>query len=175
MRSARTGVWISCGVWTASTPTRWEHQSVSKSNVIFNKYSILRRFIFIADYFLMITQDSPEFDLVFDHGSDQWLAASSAEKCMFIQILHHLCQHHWASRTEVSVTAPPVGQKPASNTTSTGPASTSSGPASTSTEQTSVLEKRKKKSRDVLHPTEFVNCQSKLLGGKKHITVLKLN
>lgn len=175
MRSARTGVWISCGVSTASTPTRWEHQSVS--NVIFNKYSILRHFIFIADYFLiiMITQDSPGFDLVFDHGSDQWVAASSAEKCMFIQILHHLCQHYWESRTEVSVTAPPVGQKPASNTTSSGPASTSSSPASTSTEQTSVLEKRKKKSRDVLRPTEFVNCQSKLLGGKKHTTLLKLN
>ncbi|MCJ8744081.1 hypothetical protein PDJAM_G00102040 [Pangasius djambal] len=112
-------------------------------------------------------KDSPEFDLVFDHGTDQWVATSSAEKCMFIQILHHLCQHYWESQTEPSVKAPPVGQKPTSTTTPTStsaPTSTSSTPVSTSTEQTTVLEKKKKKSRDAPRPTEFVNCQSKLLG-----------
>lgn len=116
------------------------------------------------EFFNLIIQDSPEFDLVFDHGSDQWVAASSAEKCVFIQILYHLCQHYWKSHTELNVTVPLVGQKPTSTTT---PASlTSSTPASTSTEQTAVLEKKKKKSRDALRPTEFFNCQSKLLGGK---------
>ncbi|KAK2864422.1 hypothetical protein Q7C36_003576 [Tachysurus vachellii] len=110
-------------------------------------------------------KDSPEFDLVFDHRSDQWVTASSAEKCMFIQILYHLCQQYWESQRELSVTAPPVGQK----LTST-PAST---PASTSTDQTTVLEKKKKKkSHDVLCPTEFVNCQSKLLGDACSLNII---
>ncbi|KAM9435547.1 syntaxin binding protein 6 (amisyn), like [Clarias gariepinus] len=112
-------------------------------------------------------KDSPDFDLVFDHGSDQWVAASSAEKCMFIQILYHLCQHYWKSQRELSVTAPPGGQKPIS--TSTIPASTSMSSSSTivtstSTEQITSLEKKKKKSRDAPRPTEFINCQPKLLG-----------
>lgn len=116
--------------------------------------------------YFVILQDSPEFDLVFDHGSDQWVAASSAEKGMFIQILYHLCQHYWEGQKELGVIAPPVGQKP-----TTTPASTSS------TEQTPVPEKKKKKSRDAPCPTEFVNCQSKLLGGKKQTNtqLLKLN
>ncbi|GAA6111306.1 syntaxin binding protein 6 (amisyn), like [Tachysurus ichikawai] len=109
-------------------------------------------------------KDSPEFDLVFDHRSDQWVTASSAEKCMFIQILYHLCQQYWESQRELSVTAPPGGQK----LTST-PAST---PASASTDQTTVLEKKKKKSRDVPCPTEFVNCQSKLLGDACSLNII---
>lgn len=82
---------------------------------------------------------------------------------MFIQILYQLCKHYWESQKEPSTTAPPVGQKPASTHAST-PASTHASYI----EQTTVLEKKKKKSRDAPRPTEFVNCQSKLLGGKKH-------
>lgn len=59
-----------------------------------------------------VPQDCPEFDLVFDNASDQWVAGSAGEKCMFVQVLHHTCQRHSGER------------KP-----------------------------------------EFVNCQSKLLGG----------
>lgn len=120
-------------------------------------------------------KDSPEFDLVFDHKSDQWVATSSAEKCMFIQILYHLCQHYWEKQIELSVTPPPVGQKPttttnppSTTTTITKPPSTSTTTtttlASTSTEQTTGLKKKQKKRRDAPRPTEFVNCQSKLLG-----------
>ncbi|XP_023698944.1 syntaxin-binding protein 6 isoform X3 [Paramormyrops kingsleyae] len=57
-------------------------------------------------------RDCPEFDLEFDNASDQWVAGSAGEKCMFVQVLHHTCQRHSGER------------KP-----------------------------------------EFVNCQSKLLGG----------
>ncbi|KAK3516996.1 hypothetical protein QTP70_029976, partial [Hemibagrus guttatus] len=113
-------------------------------------------------------KDSPEFDLVFDHRSDQWIAASSAEKCMFIQILYHLCQHYWESQRESSVTAPPVGQKLTSTPASSTPTSSTT---STSSEQTIVLEK-KKKSRDVPRPTEFVNCQSKLLGDACSLNII---
>ncbi|KAG1927496.1 syntaxin-binding protein 6 [Pimephales promelas] len=37
-------------------------------------------------------RDCAEFDLIFDNGSDQWMAGSAGEKCMFVQILHHTCQ-----------------------------------------------------------------------------------
>ncbi|XP_036449343.1 syntaxin-binding protein 6 [Colossoma macropomum] len=57
-------------------------------------------------------RDCPEFDLTFENAFDQWVAGSSGDKCMFVQVLHNTCQRHSADR------------KP-----------------------------------------EFVNCQSKLLGG----------
>uniref|UniRef100_W5L5T3 Syntaxin binding protein 6 n=1 Tax=Astyanax mexicanus TaxID=7994 RepID=W5L5T3_ASTMX len=60
----------------------------------------------------VMLQDCPEFDLTFENAFDQWMAGSSGDKCMFIQVLHNTCQRYSADR------------KP-----------------------------------------EFVNCQSKLLGG----------
>ncbi|XP_066523833.1 syntaxin-binding protein 6 isoform X2 [Hoplias malabaricus] len=57
-------------------------------------------------------KDCPEFDLMFENACDQWVAGSSGDKCMFVQVLHNTCQRYSADR------------KP-----------------------------------------EFVNCQSKLLGG----------
>ncbi|XP_068433436.1 syntaxin binding protein 6 (amisyn), like isoform X2 [Clinocottus analis] len=44
-------------------------------------------------------KDSPEFDLVFDNAVDQWVASSSAEKCIFVQILYHACQTYWEGKT----------------------------------------------------------------------------
>lgn len=145
------------------------------------QYNNLKHFIYlffniinINIIIIIFIQDSPEFDLVFDHRSDQWVAASSAEKCMFIQILYHLCQHYWRKQIDLSVTAPPVGQKPTTSTTppsisttTTPPSTATTTPASTSNEQTPGLKKKQKKGRDAPRPTEFVNCQSKLLGGKK--------
>ncbi|KPP64108.1 syntaxin-binding protein 6-like [Scleropages formosus] len=43
-------------------------------------------------------RDCPEFDLVFDNASDQWVAGSAGEKCTFVQILHHACQRHSGER-----------------------------------------------------------------------------
>ncbi|XP_053301639.1 syntaxin-binding protein 6 [Pleuronectes platessa] len=40
-------------------------------------------------------KDTPEFDLGFDNSVDQWVANSSAEKCIFIHILYHACQTYW--------------------------------------------------------------------------------
>lgn len=62
---------------------------------------------------VILSKDSPEFDLTFENAFDQWVAGSAGEKCTFIQILHHTCQRYSSAR------------KP-----------------------------------------EFINCQSKLLGGK---------
>lgn len=44
------------------------------------------------------TQDCPEFDLIFENGSDQWTAGSAGEKSMFIHILHHTCQRYMSER-----------------------------------------------------------------------------
>ncbi|XP_067312339.1 syntaxin-binding protein 6 [Pseudorasbora parva] len=44
------------------------------------------------------TRDCPEFDLIFENGSDQWIAGSAGEKCMFVQILHHTCQRYVPER-----------------------------------------------------------------------------
>lgn len=51
-------------------------------------------------------QDCPEFDLVFDGGSDQWQASSSTEKSMFIQILHHYCQRYCTVRKPDFINCP---------------------------------------------------------------------
>uniref|UniRef100_A0A665WJ11 Syntaxin binding protein 6 (amisyn), like n=1 Tax=Echeneis naucrates TaxID=173247 RepID=A0A665WJ11_ECHNA len=44
-------------------------------------------------------KDSPEFDLIFDNTVDQWVASSSAEKCIFVQILYHACQTYSEGKT----------------------------------------------------------------------------
>ncbi|KAK1889177.1 Syntaxin-binding protein 6 [Dissostichus eleginoides] len=43
-------------------------------------------------------KDCPEFDLVFDGAVDQWVASSSAEKCLFVQILYHACKTYWEGK-----------------------------------------------------------------------------
>ncbi|XP_028253476.1 syntaxin binding protein 6 (amisyn), like isoform X2 [Parambassis ranga] len=108
-------------------------------------------------------KDSPEFDLVFDNTADQWVASSSAEKCIFVQILYHACQAYWEGKAgllgkpgklsiasqrgkvsqsaEHEVRAGPSGHPPASRT----------------------LQARRK-SYVPPKQTEFINCQSKLTG-----------
>ncbi|XP_036406472.1 syntaxin-binding protein 6-like isoform X2 [Megalops cyprinoides] len=51
-------------------------------------------------------KDCPEFTLVFDSGSDQWLAGSATEKNMFIQVLHHSCQRHCTDRKPDFINCP---------------------------------------------------------------------
>uniref|UniRef100_A0A3P9KGI8 Exocyst complex component Sec3 PIP2-binding N-terminal domain-containing protein n=1 Tax=Oryzias latipes TaxID=8090 RepID=A0A3P9KGI8_ORYLA len=43
-------------------------------------------------------KDTPELDLMFDNTVDQWVASSSPEKCIFIQVLYRACQTHWESK-----------------------------------------------------------------------------
>ncbi|KAI1897798.1 hypothetical protein AGOR_G00086980 [Albula goreensis] len=51
-------------------------------------------------------RDCPEFDLVFDGGSDQWQASSSVEKSLFIQVLHRYCQKHCKGRKPEFINCP---------------------------------------------------------------------
>ncbi|KAI4896462.1 hypothetical protein NFI96_022330 [Prochilodus magdalenae] len=94
-------------------------------------------------------KDSPEFDLGFDHNYDQWVAGSAAEKCMFVQILYHACQNYWEGRLGPASVGTSGDQK--------GPAAPGDQPGAPG-----VVERKKVQS--ALRPTEFTNCQSKLLG-----------
>ncbi|XP_067273339.1 syntaxin binding protein 6 (amisyn), like [Pseudorasbora parva] len=82
-------------------------------------------------------KDTPEFDLVFDRNSDQWVASSAAEKCMFVQVLHHACQNYWEAKL--------------GNPSSPGEQKIPGAPES-------------KKSPGAPCQTNFVNCQKKLMG-----------
>lgn len=107
-------------------------------------------------------KDSPEFDLVFDNTVDQWVASSSAEKCMFVQILYHACQTYWEGKAG-NLGKPgklgKVGQQGRASQSAHHEvrASPSDSPASR------TLQARRK---SVVPPkqTEFINCQSKLTG-----------
>ncbi|XP_077077138.1 syntaxin binding protein 6 (amisyn), like isoform X3 [Siphateles boraxobius] len=82
-------------------------------------------------------KDTPEFDLVFDRTSDQWVAGSAAEKCMFVQVLYHACQNYWEAKL---------------------------GKPSTPGEQKIPGAPEDKKSPGAPCQTNFVNCQQKLMG-----------
>ncbi|KAM6992232.1 LOW QUALITY PROTEIN: syntaxin binding protein 6 (amisyn), like [Tautogolabrus adspersus] len=102
-------------------------------------------------------KDSPEFDLVFDNTQDQWVARSSAEKCIFVQILYHACQTYWEGRAG---SLGKVGrqmklvQRPQQEA---GSRDTPPGPASRTMQA-------RRKSYVPPKQTEFINCQSKLTG-----------
>lgn len=79
---------------------------------------------------------------MFDRTSDQWEASSAAEKCMFVQVLYHACQNYWDAT---------LGQN---NPVSPGDQKIPGAPEN-------------KKSHGAPQQTDFVNCQPKLMGGKK--------
>uniref|UniRef100_A0A665WK54 Syntaxin binding protein 6 (amisyn), like n=1 Tax=Echeneis naucrates TaxID=173247 RepID=A0A665WK54_ECHNA len=89
-------------------------------------------------------KDSPEFDLIFDNTVDQWVASSSAEKCIFVQILYHACQTYSEGKTG---TLGKVGKLVGLNDSSPGFAS-----------------------KTLL--TEFINCQSKLTGDASTVNLV---
>lgn len=108
-------------------------------------------------------KDCPEFDLVFDSDTDQWVARSSAEKCIFIQILYHACQTYWEGKLGKPGKAarlrkasqkgkvPLSGDQPAEEDVLDKPPS-----------QRPLQARRK--SYAPPKQTEFINCQSKLTG-----------
>ncbi|XP_032366188.1 syntaxin-binding protein 6 isoform X2 [Etheostoma spectabile] len=104
-------------------------------------------------------KDCPEFNLVFDNAVDLWLASSSAEKCIFVQILYHACQTYWegkagslgkvSHRRRASHCAHPEVE---------------AGPSDCSPSSATRALKPQQKSYIPARQTEFINCQSKLTG-----------
>ncbi|KAM4632866.1 syntaxin binding protein 6 (amisyn), like [Polymixia lowei] len=123
-------------------------------------------------------KDCPEFDLVFDNTLDEWVASSSAEKCIFVQILYHACQTYWEGKSGILGKAGTPGKSDTlgksggpgksgrarrmtldSHDIQAGPSDPLAPPAPRSR---SLPDRRK--SYVPPRQTEFVNCQSKLTG-----------
>ncbi|XP_034555437.1 syntaxin binding protein 6 (amisyn), like [Notolabrus celidotus] len=110
-------------------------------------------------------KDSPEFDLIFDNTEDQWVASSSPEKCIFVQILYHACQTYWEGKAGSLGKTVKLGKasrkgKPGQSSqqgVGAGPSVSQPGPSSR------TLQARRK-SYVPPKQTEFINCQSKLTG-----------
>uniref|UniRef100_A0A8C9YSN6 Syntaxin binding protein 6 (amisyn), like n=1 Tax=Sander lucioperca TaxID=283035 RepID=A0A8C9YSN6_SANLU len=104
-------------------------------------------------------KDSPEFNLVFDNAVDLWLASSSAEKCIFVQILYHACQIYWEGK------AGSLGKVSHQRRVSQGDHhEVAAGPGDCSPGSTSRALQARQKSYIPARQTEFINCQSKLTG-----------
>lgn len=98
---------------------------------------------------------------MFDNAVDQWVANSSAEKCIFVQILYHACQKYCEGKAVSLQKAGQVGkvqQNPPHPQVGPGP-SVSAHPTGSRTLQAQV------KSQPSLRQPEFINCQSKLTRG----------
>lgn len=117
----------------------------------------------------MLFQDSAEFDLVLDNGVDQWVANSSAEKCIFVQILYHACQTYWEGKagslgkTGKLAKLSKLGRQ--GRVSQGSHTEVGAGPSVSSvTSPRRTLQARRK---SIVPPkqTEFINCQSKLTGG----------
>lgn len=52
-------------------------------------------------------KDSPEFELTFDNTVDHWMTRSSADKCIFVQVLYGACKTHLKGQAGGGVTIVP--------------------------------------------------------------------
>ncbi|KAI3364022.1 hypothetical protein L3Q82_010787 [Scortum barcoo] len=110
-------------------------------------------------------KDSPEFDLVFDNSVDQWVASSSAEKCIFVQILYHACQAYWEGKAGTLVKAGKLGKVSRQGRMSQCVHHKVAAPSSDSPPGTAARTlQARRKSYIPPRKAEFINCQSKLTG-----------
>ncbi|XP_041831832.1 syntaxin binding protein 6 (amisyn), like isoform X2 [Melanotaenia boesemani] len=116
-------------------------------------------------------KNSPEFDLIFDDTVDQWVANSSAEKCLFVQILYRACQSYWKGKAGSVGTLEKLSkagkQRRASQYT---PPVAGGGPG----ESPLVPKTLKTRRKSIIPPrqTEFLNCQSKLTRDARRVNLV---
>ncbi|KAM6906576.1 syntaxin binding protein 6 (amisyn), like isoform 1-T1 [Lycodopsis pacificus] len=104
-------------------------------------------------------KDSPEFNLVFDNAVDQWVASSSAEKCIFVQVLYHACQTYWEGKAgNLGKTGHQKGASQCTHSKFGG------GPSDSSPDSAIRTLQARRQSFIPPRQTEFINCQSKLTG-----------
>ncbi|XP_047430342.1 syntaxin binding protein 6 (amisyn), like isoform X2 [Mugil cephalus] len=105
-------------------------------------------------------KDSSEFDLVFDNALDQWVASSTAEKCIFVQILYHACQTYWDGKAG-SLGKPVKLDKAGIQGGASQSFDNEAGVVPRDHSASRTLQARRK---SYIPPkkTEFINCQSKL-------------
>ncbi|XP_041660740.1 syntaxin binding protein 6 (amisyn), like [Cheilinus undulatus] len=118
-------------------------------------------------------KDTPEFDLVFDNAEDQWVALSSAEKCIFIQILYHACQAYWEGRAGTLGKTGKTGKT--GHQMRPGPRSqqeTRAGSSQTPPGPPPRTLQARRKSYAPPKQAEFINCQSKLTGDARTMNLI---
>lgn len=114
----------------------------------------------------LLFQDSPEFDLVFNNVVDQWVASSSAEKCIFVQILYHACQTYWEGKAGSLGKAGKLGKVSLQGRMSQCTLhKVRAGPSDLAPGSESRTLQARRKSHVPPRQAEFINCQSKLTGG----------
>ncbi|XP_028997416.1 syntaxin binding protein 6 (amisyn), like [Betta splendens] len=121
-------------------------------------------------------KDSPEFDLVFDSGVDQWVAASSAEKCIFIQVLYHACQTYWKGKAGSLGKAGILGKlsKLGEKRQVSGAAHMEGGPGPSVSSAVSPRRTLQARRKSYIPPkqADFINCQSKLTGDARAMNLV---
>ncbi|XP_063079394.1 syntaxin binding protein 6 (amisyn), like [Engraulis encrasicolus] len=108
-------------------------------------------------------KDCPEFDLLFDRSFDQWMAATDAEKCMFIQVLYHACQNHWKVQDAQQTQAQTQTQTQAQTQAKAKPGEASKDPLPQKPAAPAPAPAPTRKKGPTVPRTKFINCQSKLM------------
>ena len=98
---------------------------------------------------------------MFDNTVDQWVASSSADKCIFVQILYHACQTYWEGKAGSLGKAGKLGKggrqgKASHSAHHEARAGPSDSPRTLQARRKSYVPPKQ---------AEFINCQSKLTGG----------
>ncbi|XP_072296260.1 syntaxin-binding protein 6-like isoform X2 [Eucyclogobius newberryi] len=140
---SKSGSCFLCVSVTKSKPQQLYISKVKKSGA-----SILRRSQWTVEELRQVNginplKDSAEFELAFDNTVDHWVTRSSADKCIFVQVLYGACKTHLRGPSGGVVIVPVQGEGPAP------------GPAPRSL-------RIRRKSIVPLKQTHFVNCQPKL-------------
>ncbi|CAN9507585.1 unnamed protein product [Ophioblennius macclurei] len=111
-------------------------------------------------------KDTPEFDLVFYNTVDKWRTSSSAEKCMFVQILYNACENFWIGRTSS------LGNSGKLSKAGQQRRASQHAPRELSAAPTKSPAQRNPKSSDSPKKTEFINCHSKLTGDARTMNLV---
>ncbi|XP_029942717.1 syntaxin-binding protein 6-like [Salarias fasciatus] len=109
-------------------------------------------------------KDTPEFDLVFDNTVDKWVTCSSAEKCMFVQILYNACENFW--KTKISS----FGISGKINKAGQQRRASQHAPHELSVDSSKYH--RNLRRYDPPKKTEFTNCHSKLTGDASTVNLV---
>ncbi|KAM3602992.1 uncharacterized protein V6R79_014613 [Siganus canaliculatus] len=147
-----------------SVTSTWPHQLlITKVKQFGDSSSFVRRSQWTVEQLKQVNginsnKDCPEFDLVFDNTVDQWVASSSAEKCIFVQILYHACQTYWDGKAWNLRKAGKFSKK-SHHRRESKHTQLESPPRSGSKTLRS-----QEKAYSPPRQAEFINCQSKLTG-----------
>ena len=91
------------------------------------------------------------------------MSSSSAEKCIFVQILYHACQTYWDGKAG---SLGKVGRRGRASQSAQREVGAGAGLADSTPGSASRTLQARRKSYVPPRRTEFINCQSKLTGGR---------